>query len=526
MGMYIGARYVPIFYENSEDPTSSLWENNVTYEPLTWVTLANGHMYISKKEVPASIGTPADNGEYWLEAGQYNAYIQTLQDEIDDMKDGTISGSLQNQITQNATDISDMKDGSVEGSLQDQINTNSGDISDMKDGSVEGSLQDQINDNTTDITTNRRNIEILSGDTAQAIARLSSRINKKQNNDKERVYLFLGDSYYLGGQGTSYTGIGWATQVINFLGLDSSHYILTPATDITQGGAVTLPGFYPSEAGHLSFKSILENCASHLTEDEKSSVTDIVVAGGYNDRTKANLITTGIAQFSTYAKSTFPNAKLWCAHIGWCTNLTGRNQLLATQQYYRGCVRYGMSYIDNAELVLTQDSLFISDGVHPTQAGYKIIGQEIANTLVGGTNSFIPAALVVNAAIVINENVTSASGYFYVIQDRYGEKTITFAAPLIFHLNTGYLINTTTPLQFEITCDAIQVTDSNATSKDCMIQIAGGTVSGFRLVPAVIKFVEVGSSKRIRIDFKEDTGLSASIIGIPQMSFTIPSSYL
>lgn len=123
MLQYIGARYVPIFYVNSQDPSSSEWEVNVTYEPMTWVSLPNGHMYISKKEVPANVGSPASNPDYWLEAGQYNAYIQSLQDQINDMNDGTVSGSLQNQISANAADISDMKDGSVNGSLQNQINT-------------------------------------------------------------------------------------------------------------------------------------------------------------------------------------------------------------------------------------------------------------------------------------------------------------------------------------------------------------------------------------------------------------------
>ena len=106
MIQYIGARYVPIFYQNSLDPTSSEWESNVTYEPLTWVSLPNGYMYISKKEVPANVGTPASNPDYWLEAGQYNAYIQSLHDQIDDMQDGSIVGSLQYQINENSSDIS------------------------------------------------------------------------------------------------------------------------------------------------------------------------------------------------------------------------------------------------------------------------------------------------------------------------------------------------------------------------------------------------------------------------------------
>lgn len=80
---YIGARYVPYYYENSLDPTSTEWEPNVHYEALTVVTLPNNHSYISKKDVPDTIGSPALNAAYWLDTGSDNAYIQNLQDQID-----------------------------------------------------------------------------------------------------------------------------------------------------------------------------------------------------------------------------------------------------------------------------------------------------------------------------------------------------------------------------------------------------------------------------------------------------------
>ena len=81
---YIGARYVPKFYENSVDG-STQWEANVVYEPLIYVTLANGHMYISKKQVPATVGTPASNAQYWLDVGSYNGIIEELQAEIQEL---------------------------------------------------------------------------------------------------------------------------------------------------------------------------------------------------------------------------------------------------------------------------------------------------------------------------------------------------------------------------------------------------------------------------------------------------------
>lgn len=79
---YIGARYVPKWYVNSIDGTAN-WEVNVEYEPLTWVTTQNNHLYLSKKTVPDNIGTPAQNTAYWLDMGQMTGDIQNIQDQID-----------------------------------------------------------------------------------------------------------------------------------------------------------------------------------------------------------------------------------------------------------------------------------------------------------------------------------------------------------------------------------------------------------------------------------------------------------
>lgn len=125
MRQYIGARYVPTYYQNSLDPTSSEWEANVNYDPLTIVSLPNMHSYQSKKFVPSTIGSPASNPEYWYDQGYASAYYQALQDQIDDINDGTVPGSLQNQIDE-------MKDGTISGSLQDQINDNASDIATLK----------------------------------------------------------------------------------------------------------------------------------------------------------------------------------------------------------------------------------------------------------------------------------------------------------------------------------------------------------------------------------------------------------
>lgn len=75
---YIGARYVPQFYENSLGTAE--WQAGVAYEPLTIVTY-NGNSFTSKKDVPANIGEPNTHPEYWASTGIYNAQIDEYREE-------------------------------------------------------------------------------------------------------------------------------------------------------------------------------------------------------------------------------------------------------------------------------------------------------------------------------------------------------------------------------------------------------------------------------------------------------------
>lgn len=75
---YIGARYVPKFYEGVE------WTANTQYEPLTIVT-RNGNSYTSKKPVPANIGAPENNAEYWASTGIYNQQVEEYRQEVEEL---------------------------------------------------------------------------------------------------------------------------------------------------------------------------------------------------------------------------------------------------------------------------------------------------------------------------------------------------------------------------------------------------------------------------------------------------------
>lgn len=94
---YIGARYVPTFYRNSEDNNNSEWEPNVIYEPLTIVTY-NTNVYTSKKEVPAIIGNPAQNSEYWAATGVSGAAVADLTQQV---------YQLDNKLTEKVGELND-----------------------------------------------------------------------------------------------------------------------------------------------------------------------------------------------------------------------------------------------------------------------------------------------------------------------------------------------------------------------------------------------------------------------------------
>lgn len=79
---YIGARYVPKFYENGG---SSDWVSGVAYEPLTIVT-RNGNSYTSKTTVPANIGAPEANPTYWAPTGIFNSQLSQIQNDLYDLR--------------------------------------------------------------------------------------------------------------------------------------------------------------------------------------------------------------------------------------------------------------------------------------------------------------------------------------------------------------------------------------------------------------------------------------------------------
>lgn len=76
---YVGARYVPVFYQNPNGTWD--WLSGVQYEPLTIVKYGTS-TYTSKQLVPATVGAPNTAPEYWALTGDYNGAIVELQEDV------------------------------------------------------------------------------------------------------------------------------------------------------------------------------------------------------------------------------------------------------------------------------------------------------------------------------------------------------------------------------------------------------------------------------------------------------------
>ena len=341
---YIGARYRPIFYQNSVDQTAN-WEVNVEYEPLTFVTTQNNHLYLSKKTVPDNIGTPAQNTEYWLDMGIFtDAQIAEVVEELE---------NLETRVGENAN-LSTIDKSTLVAAIN-EVFSNVGDINDLPYPQADNVIR-----------TLNWIADVIEELRDYTNAQLATKVDK-------RKFAIITDSY-----GGSFGGtiVPFTTRFMNDMGL-------------TEG--VDFCSKYLDGAGFVSdgrlFITPLEQLAANMPGDMvPSDITDLLVLGGCNDSGITSGLGNGIADFVTRAKQLFPNAKISVGCIGGLNTTAGRVRILKNVlPYYSFAGNYGANFLPNLQYVMTNKNFFQSDGVHPTQAGMNYIGQALASAVQHGT---------------------------------------------------------------------------------------------------------------------------------------------
>ena len=194
-------------------------------------------------------------------------------------------------------------------------------------------------------------------------------INENINILSNKKFIIIGDSYAEG-----YTPDGnvtsWAENVKTFLNLNNSNCIIK-----YYGGT----GFCAT-VDSKNFLTLL----NEVTDD--NNVTDIIVAGGYNDMTYSYAqIGTAIGNFKTLANTKFPNAKIHVGFIGWTTNSTNFYNLYQTcDNYIRQSTNKGIHFLTNCQYSLHDYNFFSSDGIHPNSNGSYTLGTNIAEAVING----------------------------------------------------------------------------------------------------------------------------------------------
>ena len=343
---YIGARYVPKFYENSDGTEE--WRAGVEYEPLTIVTY-NGNSYTSKKPVPSNIGNPSDNTAYWVSTGNYNQQVEAYRQEVQEYK----------------TEV------------------------------------DALEDSVNETLTNYKN-------RSQSLA--------------YRRFVFIGDSY---AEGYSPEGVfvGWPVRTAEYLRLSANQYSVW-----YRGGS----GFVENTQGR-DFLGLLNDS----TVDDPESVTDVVVAGGYNDNTKSeNDIKSAILLFCNTCRSKYPNAKIWIGELGWSRLPDKLYPLSRTiRSYIQGAEAAGAVYMSNVHYSLHDVfGMLVTDGVHPNQNGHNALARSIANCLLGlSADVYMPFT-----SCAFSNNVATADNLSQISCMMYnGTMTVSSATQLSLSFENG-----------------------------------------------------------------------------------------
>ena len=205
-------------------------------------------------------------------------------------------------------------------------------------------------------------------------------LQEEINIDTADEYIIISDSY-----GDTRDGTSWITIISGLLGTNKCHSAYHDGY-----------GFAPEYDTNNSFIRLLKGISGI---SDNSKIKKIIVGGGFNDRTQTtDNILTAINEFTQYAKTTYPNAVVLIAGIGWSFNSEYVQELNRGHylEAYKRCGECGASYIIGSENIMHNKDLFYEEPprggshltldhqyVHPNASGSKMIAGAIYGAITG-----------------------------------------------------------------------------------------------------------------------------------------------
>ena len=304
--------------------------------------------------------------------------------------------------------------------------------------------------------------KILYSNNYELYERIEQNTNKIQNiiNNEQTVtsLVIISDSY---GKGNSGGGdINSYTETIkSAFNLDDNNFY-----NNSWGGA----GF-----SHISydktFLTLVNECENVLSIDRRNNVSDVLIAGGYNDQfEEASNIINDIKTTISRVHTLFPNARIHVAFIGWRTNTSSLQDTCTAYINGTNQTKYA-KYITNSQNILTAD-LISSDGIHPNQNGYNYLGYALVNGLKNGVAKYLTTTdNIILGVVNINNDTLNFEMYDY----EFTESGTANGNEINFKtLNDNSLISGNGAFKIEIPCVFVNNTNGSYVNGFCIMNIS------------------------------------------------------
>lgn len=368
---YIGARYVPVFFDNNG---STEWVGNHAYEPLTIVTYL-GNSYTSKKPVPADTGNPSANPEFWASTGIYNSQVEEYKQEV---------LAVEAHVSELSSDVSD---------LSDAVDDVSGDVS--------------------NVASDLANYETANDARSTAIE------NSIASIMEGKKYLLIGDSYALTGHGD------WAgklrTQLLTY-GASRVDIKRDSGAGFINGEFLSLLTDYVTQNPTLAAKVtdvVVIGGANDSTNNVNSLATAIPAFVTYARSNLPALKNMWLGYVGWINNNSSVFAQRTPSYQRQC------------YAYYTNKAIHGMDYLNGITMAIRNVDLINADGIHPNSAGGDAIASSAFQCLVNGYST-IARFDNVNQPTPVNDGTISGTFYQSITGDmvvlRHGEITITWGA--------------------------------------------------------------------------------------------------
>lgn len=217
-------------------------------------------------------------------------------------------------------------------------------------------IQEEVNNKLDEMVADGTLSSILN---QELLGQINTNIKNLQDLSTFENTIFVGDSYAVGHTSSI---AGWAGRLKNLLGLQSN--VNCWYAMLGGSGFIGLPNV-------SNFQTLLHDSLEYVPNH--NNIKRIVVCGGYNDNSyPQEQLGTAITNFINYAKTVYPNAKIYLGMVARCTlkNSTGntvRHNLGNTVlfRYSQTSLSNGAFYLNGVENILKQNYLMGDDGIHP-----------------------------------------------------------------------------------------------------------------------------------------------------------------